>query len=199
MSKYTAEQVLEAATTLQNLEATLRGDIEDIEQDAIHTCIAIAEEYAAHLAAQAEWPSDALHTAASVRAELVSKIGDCCQGGDPLCAGGCHVEEAAKRNAALQSVRPPAVPMESHTISVKSCDGEWEGEARWEHQEQAYVTQGSVRPPVGAVSDEDVRRACTAYVICANPDDDDEPVSYVPARIRAALESYASRHAPTKD
>jgi hypothetical protein len=75
----------------------------------------------------------------------------------------------------------------------------------------------SVRPPVGVVSDEDVERACRA--ICARlGHDPDERCRYTGGKLvrdkhgntysywttyqvdaRTVLESYASRHAPTKD
>jgi hypothetical protein len=99
-------------------------------------------EHAAHLAAQAEWPSDEdVRKACAAHDKALRDIGY----NDELDDGMCYASPLLMR-AALKSVRPPAVPMEGHTISVKSCDGEWEGEARWEYQESAYVTQEAVRP-----------------------------------------------------
>lgn len=56
--------------------------------------------------------------------------------------------EGLETLAALTAVwhnRPAQEAPEGHSVRVMSSDGEWEGEARWEHQERAYVTQEAVR------------------------------------------------------
>lgn len=64
----------------------------------------VREKHAAIL--DAEGDGEVVATAASMRAELVAKIGDCCMGGDPFCAGGCLAEKAAKRNAERAATNP---------------------------------------------------------------------------------------------
>ena len=46
-------------------------------------------------------PADAAPTRESERAALVKEVGDCCQGSDPLCAGGCLVEKAIRARAGI--------------------------------------------------------------------------------------------------
>lgn len=164
MSKYEpSREQLEAFITRagfrwgwENLESAARRMAE-------HACI---ELQAAHLAAQAEWPSE----------EDVARL--------------FHDEYERLAPSFGYETREDTRVFDANSpngqLMIAVC-------------RNVRAALQSVRPPVGVVSDEDVRRACTAYVICANPDDDNEPVSYVPARIRAALKSYASRHAPTKD
>lgn len=48
-------------------------------------------------------------------------------------------------------------PAEGHSIRVLSHDGGFEGEARWEHQENAYVTQDAVRSAAEPVAQGEVR------------------------------------------
>lgn len=38
-------------------------------------------------------------TATSERTTLVTEVGECCTGSDPLCAGGCLVEKALRRRS----------------------------------------------------------------------------------------------------
>ena len=63
----------------------------------------------------------------------------------------------------------------------------------------------SVRPPVGVVSDEDVERSCVTFFWTkerpgAWPHDHESSYrAHFSDRMRAALESYASRHVPTKE
>jgi len=61
---------------------------------------------------------EGLHTVASVRAELVEKIGDCCMGGDPACAAGCLFEVAASRNAFAVPAKSRPMPDDSEAVSA---------------------------------------------------------------------------------
>lgn len=67
-------------------------------------------------------------TRESERAALVAEIGDCCKGADPLCAGRCLVEQAARKRAASppESVSAPTdyvmVPVEP-TDEMLMCFG----------------------------------------------------------------------------
>lgn len=107
------------------------------------------QEIAAHLAAQAEWPSDAVDR---VWAKLVS----------------------------------PATPSAVKRTSIT--------------KEDIRAALQSLRPPVEMVSDEDIERACEAdFGKDAWHALSYEQKSEMRRRQRAALESYASRHAPTKD
>ena len=38
------------------------------------------------------------------RALMVAQYGDCCNGGDPMCTGGCLIEKAIRRNAQIKLV-----------------------------------------------------------------------------------------------
>ena len=58
-----------------------------------------------------------------------------------------------------------------------------------------YAALQSVRPPFGVVSDEDVNVAYKAVMEIAG----ESRPWLARSHFRAALESYASRHAPTKD
>lgn len=133
MSKYTAKQVL--------------AQILDEQGNGCYTrTVDMLREYAAHLAAQAEWPSE----------EDVDAIG----------------------------------------VALYIYWNEVNEQARDACRKKIRVALQSVRPPVGVVSDEDLLASVLTAaedMLCfpyRGPDQD---------RLRAALESYASRHAPIKD
>lgn len=131
--KYTAEQVLAHADTLDEL---------GMEYDP--TGRDMLREYAAHLAAQSEWPSEADERVALSAAEKWARENGFV----------AYMVPTGYMRAALQSVRPPS----------------------------------------GVVSNAEVAAARDAYTDALNA------TGGTPIKaIRAAIESYASRHAPTKD
>lgn len=46
----------------------------------------------------------------SERAALVAEVGECCMGRDPLCAGGCLVQQAIRKRSAQTPVRQTRLP-----------------------------------------------------------------------------------------
>ena len=122
---------------------TLQGVSEDLRRLGYH---GYADAIAAHLAAQAEWPSeDDVDRVAKMIADAVGN--------------GMREKYESIARASLQSV----------------C------------------------PPVGVVFEEDVRIAREAYRSAFDAENM-APIEQIKlAAIRRALESYASRHAPTKD
>lgn len=136
MSKYTAEEIKAAASTVQSMR--WHAD----EGEEMMRVADMLRDYAAHLAAQAEWPSEA--DVEKVIVELGHQAG--------------FYPRTDHMRAALQYVRPP----------------------------------------VGVVSDEDIAAATKAF-FDARVDVSELDDAGTSTRICAALESYASRHAPTKD
>lgn len=65
----------------------------------------IRYEVVALIVAAAKAPA----TYASERAALITEVGECCQGCDPLCAGGCLVASALRKRAAARAPADPAV------------------------------------------------------------------------------------------
>lgn len=101
--KYTAEEVESLIAEMNTAaswskhpygRAPVRGASEPMRAEQM------LREYAALLREQAkDAQGEAVHTVASLRKELVAKVGDCCMGGDPACSAGCLFEKAVKRNA----------------------------------------------------------------------------------------------------
>jgi hypothetical protein len=63
-----------------------------------------ADLRASHAAVPASEPVATFDTE---RASMVAKFGDCCNGGDPMCAGGCLVVKAIRRAAPLPAAPAP--------------------------------------------------------------------------------------------
>jgi len=66
---------------------------------------------------------EVVHTVRTVRDALVAQIGDCCQGGDPFCTGGCLVEMAMRKNF--------AVSMDVVAPTKVSTSGDRESFSKW--------------------------------------------------------------------
>jgi hypothetical protein len=105
--------------------------------------------------ATAQEKAEPVATVESVRAELVRKIGDCCQGGDPLCAGGCLAEIAAKRNAA-RSAPPPAAGVPDAFAPIPECTRApthelWDAYQAFNYAYRGMNTQQALRAAINGV------------------------------------------------
>lgn len=88
-------------------------------------------EFAAYAAMRDQPEQGHPRTREDERAALVGEIGDCCNGADPLCAGGCLVAEAAtKRRGGDQYVAYAVALFMEGRRQGKSCMANYVEELR---------------------------------------------------------------------